>query len=72
MLMKLLLIAAVIAIIYFMFFKKKPAISDDAPKKDESSDMVECANCHVYSPIDDSIISNGKYYCSQECLKEAK
>lgn len=74
MILKLLLVIGVIAIVYFMFIKKKP-IADKKDNKNEklsSNDMVECSTCGVYSELDDSILSNGKYYCSKECLDEVK
>ena len=70
MILKLLLVIFVIAIVYFMFIKNKPHTSKT--KEDSPNDMVECNNCGVYCQADDSIISNGKYYCSQECLEEQK
>lgn len=71
MILKVLLVILVIAIVYFMFIKKKP-ISNSSTKKRESSksdEMVQCSKCDVYVDIDEAILSNGKYYCSQECLK---
>ena len=74
--LKYLLVVAVIGFVYFFFIKKKPlkkpsfkATSKDSELK--SNDMVECPTCGVYSEIDDSILSNGKYYCSAECAKES-
>jgi len=78
MIFKFLLIAAVIATVYFMFFKTKPTMKNAAknetkkPTPPEVNDMVECANCSVYVEVQEAILSNGKYYCSRECLKEAK
>lgn len=73
MIWKILLVVGVIAIIFFIFIKKRPKVQNDT-KKDElkSSDMVECATCGIYCALDDTIISNGKYYCSKECLKRVK
>lgn len=74
MILKLLLIIGVVGIVYFMFIKKKPATVEksDKNKKANADDMVECANCGVYVQLQECILSNGKYYCSKECLKEAK
>ena len=77
MILKALLIGAVIYIVYIMFFKqknpqnsvKKQNTQEENPLVDE---MVECANCGVYVEISESILSNGKYYCSKECVVEAK
>jgi len=75
MILKLLLVIGVIATVYFIFFKKKPIKStkENNSKKEklESNDMVECPSCGVYTEINDSILSNGKYYCSDECLEKA-
>ncbi len=76
MILKFLLVIGVIAFVYFIFIKKKPAVKQtkENPKnKDEvqSNDMVECEECGVYAEINDSILSNSKYYCSQECLKRS-
>lgn len=76
MILKVLLVVAVIGIVYFMFIKKKPI--QNASKKDEkkasqkTNDMIECPTCNVYSDISECIISNGKYYCSPECVDKAK
>lgn len=80
MLLKLILIVGVFTAIYFYLFKKKPIehtqnreTNNDAKKdKTKSSDMVECATCGIYCELDDAILSVGKYYCSNECLKSAK
>jgi len=71
MILKLLLVIAVIATIYFLFFKKKDKTKAIKKEKD-ANEMVECSICGIYSEIDDSILSNGKYYCSNECLRETK
>lgn len=77
MILKFLLVIGVIAFIYFMFIKKKPQVqnqSQDAKKKDEiqSNEMIECSTCKIYCSLDDALLSNGKYYCSKECLEKSK
>jgi len=75
MILKVLLVIAVIAAVYFIFFKKKPLKENknnsSQNEKLESNDMIECPTCGIYTEIGDSILSNGKYYCSDECLKGA-
>lgn len=77
MILKLLLIIAVVAAVYFMFFKKKPIknmTDNKTTKKDskpEANDMIECPTCGIYSELSDSVLSNGKYYCSSECASKA-
>ncbi|MDD3060509.1 MAG: PP0621 family protein [Sulfurimonas sp.] len=70
MIFKLILVIGIIAAIYFVFFKKKPRVSKDTKEELKGSDMIECASCGIYSQLDDSILSNGKYYCSKECLEK--
>lgn len=74
MILKILLIIGVITFIYLVFIKAKP--SKDSLKKEKevpkTNDMVECCTCNVYVEITECILSNGKYYCSTECLSEAK
>jgi uncharacterized protein len=72
-----IVVIVLIVAVYFMFIKKRPAVaqkkenSSQKKNKDQSNDMVECAQCGVYCQIDDSILSTNKYYCSQECLKKS-
>jgi len=76
MILKLLLIGAVIYIVYLMFFKQKRPKQNHSSTKNttpkDANEMVECSHCSVYVEISEAILSNGKYYCSNECLKEAK
>jgi uncharacterized protein len=72
MILKILLLIAVVAAVYFVFFKTKPAVKKEHPKTDtqtpKGEETVECAACGAYVALDDAIVSNGKYYCSKECL----
>ena len=73
MILKLLLVIAVIWIVYTMFIKKKPLYKQkNTSLKEDVEDMVMCETCSVYCELSDSLLSDGKYYCSQECLEEAK
>ncbi len=78
MILKLLIIGVVIYTVYFLFFKTKPEakVSKKSAKKEskkpDADEMVECATCGVYAELEECILSNGKYYCSHECLIKAK
>jgi uncharacterized protein len=66
---KWLVVIGVIWAVYYFLIKKKPSVSQktkNAPQ--EAQDMVECATCSVYVELNEAILSNGKYYCSQECI----
>ncbi|MCD4668181.1 MAG: hypothetical protein K8R44_06300 [Sulfurimonas sp.] len=76
MILKVLLVIVVIAVVYFMFIKKKP-LKNSANKKHKKSeepqvnDMVECCACGTYTELQEAILSNNKYYCSEECVGKA-
>ncbi len=77
MILKLLLVIGVIGAVYFIFFKKKPLknpkeSSKSKNKKVESNDMVECASCGIYCELNEAILSDAKYYCSDECVDSVK
>ena len=73
---KWLLVIGVVAAVYYMFIKKSsPKRVDEATRNGASADaenvdeMVECSRCGVYVEIEEAIVSNGRYYCSKECLR---
>ena len=71
MILKLLLVIGVIYAVYFFFIKKKPAVQskkDNTQERLEPNEMIECASCGIYCELDEAILSNGSYYCSQECV----
>ena len=72
MILKILLVIGVIALVYFMFIKKKTLASrsDDKNTKLQPNDMIECKQCGIYVEVSEAILSNGKYYCSQECQQK--
>jgi len=75
MLLKFLAFVAVLALVYLVFFKKnREKDIRDKNKSDDKYDqitdtMVECPTCGTFVSKDEAILSNGKYFCSQGCLK---
>jgi len=72
MIFKFLVIVAVLFLVYIVFFKRnrEANMRDKSTKYDEITDtLVECPKCGTYISKDDAILSNGKYYCSKECLR---
>ena len=74
--MQYLVVVALIVTVYFLYIRKKPikrttTKNREKTTKPQSNDMVECSACGIYCEVDDSILSNGKYYCSDECLGKA-
>lgn len=70
--LKWLLVVGVIAVVWFFFIKKKP-LTDEAPAKKKEKlnddDMVECKQCGVYITLNEALLQDGEYFCSDECRK---
>jgi uncharacterized protein len=68
LILKLLIFAIVAVIVYRFFGGKLPTIGrNTAQKKLDDDTLVECEKCATYVTVKESIIVQGKYYCSQEC-----
>ena len=66
MIYKIIFVALVLFLIYLIFFKK-------SRKKDQnliSDEMVECPTCSTFVSSKEAILSNGKFYCSKDCLNK--
>lgn len=72
MVLKVILVIAVAFLVYVFLFKKTR--ENEINKKDEmiTDEMVECPTCKTYVSKNEAIISNGKFYCSNECLTNKK
>ena len=70
MILKFVAVVIVLFIVYIVFFKKNRE-KTIVKKKDikYEDEMLECPTCKTYISTKESILSNGKYYCSKECLK---
>lgn len=74
MVFKVIAILAVLFIIYLLFFKKSResdvGLKEQKNSKDKIEDiMEECPTCNTFVSKKEAILSNGKYFCSKECLK---
>jgi uncharacterized protein len=72
LILKIIAIVAVLLLVYMLFFKnnrQKDVKKDDTPDQLEDV-MVECPTCSTYVSKDEAILSNGKYYCSSNCLRK--
>ena len=67
--LKIIIFAVVALLIYKFFGGKLPAFGSKTPeeKKIDEDTLVECETCHTFVTLKESIIINGKHYCSQEC-----
>ncbi len=71
MLVKVLAVGVVLFLVYIVFFKKNREQNiKDSGKYDQITDTLEeCPKCGTFVSKDEAILSNGKYYCSKECLR---
>ena len=70
MILKILAILAVLFFVYLIFFKKNREKNIGKKKNEKIEDeMVECSTCKIYISQREAILSNGKFYCSKECLE---
>jgi uncharacterized protein len=56
-----------------MFIKPRPVKNKQTKKTKQdtnANEMVQCQTCSIYVELDEAILSNAKYYCSQECLEK--
>ncbi len=67
-----ILVIVLIALVYFLFIKKKPLPGENkknsTSKKAQDDDMVACKKCGVYVSLNEALLQNGEYFCSDECL----
>ena len=70
MLLKIIAIFVVLFLVYILFFKKNREKELFAKKNEKITDeMMECPTCKTYVSQKEALLSNGKFYCSKECLE---
>ena len=65
---KLIFIFIIGLIIYGLirgYIRRQPKAGDD-PQVKGSEDMVRCSHCGVHLPRSESILAEGKFFCSEE------
>ena len=71
MIFKVIAVIAVLFLIYILLFKKNRETDVTQTKKEKDvveDEMVECPTCNTFVSKKEGILSNGKYFCSKECL----
>lgn len=69
MILRLILLLLFLFFLYRLFGGKMPSLrKSKEEKRIEENTLVECNTCHTFVTVKESFISNGKYYCSKECL----
>jgi uncharacterized protein len=63
---KLLIVVAAALVLYFLW---RGLRRDAGARKDpgaEGERMVDCGQCGVHLPLSEAILSQGRYFCSEE------
>ncbi|MBL8395022.1 MAG: hypothetical protein JNK99_09790 [Candidatus Accumulibacter sp.] len=69
---KYLLLIALGLCAWWIWRKLRQADHTTPPRRGrEAERMVQCARCGVNQPISESILANGRYYCSTAHLRES-
>lgn len=70
MLLKILAVAVVLFLVYLIFFKKgrEKEVTQNKRKESIEDTLNECPTCGTFVSSKEAILSNGKYFCSKECL----
>ena len=69
---RLIFIVAIAAVVYLLLKSYRNRISGEQPQgrpeppPAHAEDMVRCVHCGVHLPRSESIMSGGKFYCSEE------
>lgn len=66
---KLLVLVVAVAAVYFIFFKKKSLIPPSSNTSAEEA-MIPCVRCGTYVQVKETLMRDGKYYCSRECMEK--
>jgi uncharacterized protein len=70
MVLKIVAVIVIIFLIYILFFKKNREKELFAKKNERITDeMMECPTCKTYVSQKEALLSNGKFYCSKDCLE---
>ena len=69
MILKIIAVIIIAFLVYTLFFKRNR--EKEMFKKNEkiTDEMMECPTCKTYVSQKEALLSNGKFYCSKECLE---
>jgi len=70
MILKIITTTIVLFLVYVIFFRK--STQKVAKEKDTEEIMVECSMCGTYICKKETILSDGYFFCSKECLAKNK
>jgi len=62
---RLLFLAVIIAVVYWLLKSYRKRLPKDEGASGQAEDMVRCVHCGVHLPKRESILADGKHYCSE-------
>lgn len=69
MILKFIAVAVVLFLIYIVLFKKGREKSVTKKEDEKIEDiMVECPTCSTFVSKKEAVLSNGKFFCTKDCL----
>ncbi len=68
---KILIFAVLLLVVWWIWRHGRSADSGNKPMLRPTEQMVQCVHCGVNQPIGESILSEGRYYCSADHLRDA-
>lgn len=71
MILKVLLVLGVIAVVYYFFIRKAVPAKPQTGAKNSEDTLVPCETCGTFVSIDEALVSNGRYFCSNACVEKA-
>ncbi|OCL85634.1 PP0621 family protein [Arcobacter porcinus] len=73
MILKIIFVVVVLFLIYLIFFKKtRDKNSSNKNDRMISDEMLECPSCGTFVSQKEAILSNGRFFCSKECLNNKR
>jgi len=69
---KILLLCALLALAWWIWRQTQLPRVGKREESHPAEQMVRCVRCGVNQPISESILSEGRYYCSAAHLRDAR
>ncbi|HQO28706.1 MAG TPA: PP0621 family protein [Accumulibacter sp.] len=69
---KILLLCALLALVWWIWRQTQSPRTGQKDLPRPAEQMVRCVHCGVNQPISESILADGRYYCSVAHLHDAR
>lgn len=69
---KILILVVLLLVVWWIWRHARSPRPGDETTPRVAEKMVQCVHCGVNQPLSESIISEGRYYCSPAHLRDAR